>query len=115
MKLVHSTPDRLFVHVLRTLLEGQAIACEVRREGLSLLAGDVPVTETWAQVWVEDSDAERAASIVTAALAAAPHPSAESAAAWTCACGESLDATFDACWSCGASRGDVDPPPSAPA
>ena len=69
MKLVHSTPDRLILHLLRTLLDAEGIEHEVRNEALGLAAGDVPQQETWAQLWVEDSDAERAASVVAGALA----------------------------------------------
>ena len=104
MKLVHSTPDRLFLQHLKILLDAEGVACETRREALGMTFGDVPAQETWAEIWAEDADAERAAAIVRGALEADARPTQSAPPGWACACGEHLEAEFDACWSCGAER-----------
>lgn len=104
MKLIHSTPDRLLLQHLKNLLEAEGVACETRRDALGMTFGDVPAQETWAEIWAEDADAERAAAIVRGALEADAGPVPAATSAWTCGCGERLDAEFDACWSCGAER-----------
>lgn len=104
MKLVHSTPDRLFLQHLRTLLAAQGVDCEVRREALGMIVGDVPGEQTWAEIWVEDAVAEPATAIVREALDKDAAPAGAAPAGWTCTCGEHLDGEFDACWSCGKER-----------
>ena len=54
MKLIHSTPDRLFLQHLKILLDAEGVACETRRDALGMTFGDVPAQETWAEIWAED-------------------------------------------------------------
>jgi ABC-type ATPase with predicted acetyltransferase domain len=62
-------------------------------------AGDLPMMETWPQLYVDEAD-ERAA---LGALRSASAASRE--APWTCEdCGEELEAQFTACWRCGHER-----------
>ena len=104
MKLIHSTPDRLLLQHLKILLDAEDVTCETRRDELGMTFGDVPGHETWAEIWAEDADAERATAIVRGALDANVRPTQAATAGWTCACGERLEGEFDACWSCGKER-----------
>lgn len=101
MKEVWSGADPLLAAHLREVLEDAGIRTLLRNEYLSGGAGELPPTETWPQLLVlEDDDAERAGTLLAAALA----PSAQRSP-WRCArCGERHEAQFAACWRCGAER-----------
>jgi ribosomal protein L40E len=73
------------------------IQCELRNQYLAGAMGDLPMMETWPQLYVDDADEQFALSVLARA-AAAP-----SGAAWVCAdCGEKLEPQFTQCWRCGA-------------
>jgi hypothetical protein len=64
----------------RNVLTAAGIESELRNQYLAGALGDLPMLETWPQLWVED-----------------PFES------WTCAqCGEQLEPQFTTCWRCGA-------------
>ncbi len=87
---------------LKGVLESNNIACLLRNEYLSGGAGELPINETWPELWVlNDEDLPRARELVDAALAAGKQP----ARAWVCPrCGELLEGQFEFCWNCGAER-----------
>lgn len=101
MKRVYSSADSLLTHHLRNILENAGIACQVRNEFLMGGAGDLPVLDVWPEIWVEDTDAERATALIQIQL----QPDATAAKEWTCPeCGTRCEGQFDACWNCGTFR-----------
>ena len=91
------------IHHLKNLLESAGIRCQLRNEGLSTLAGEVPFVECAVQLWLED-DADRAlAEAVLREMTSLP---GQTPAPWACTfCGETLERQFTACWRCGSERG----------
>ena len=87
---------------LRGVLESHGIGCLLRNEYLSGAAGELPINETWPELWVlNDQDFQRARELVDAVLAAGKND----AGAWVCPrCAESLEGQFEFCWKCGAER-----------
>jgi Putative prokaryotic signal transducing protein len=81
----------------RNVLTAAGIESELRNQYLAGALGDLPMLETWPQLWVEDTF-ESAALRALAKAATAP-----SGPSWTCAqCGEQLEPQFTSCWRCGA-------------
>jgi hypothetical protein len=99
MKRVFRAATLLQVAHARNVLLVAGIHCELRNQYLAGAMGDLPMMETWPQLWVEDAD-ERLALRALAQAAAAPVGSP-----WTCEdCGEQLEAQFTSCWRCGHAR-----------
>lgn len=99
-------------HVLRGLLEVEGIDAVLRGDDMvPLQGGSLFHVETRTSVWVLDDDPGRYARAVAiaeeyAARTQAP-PTADAAGGWRCrSCGETIEAQFTACWSCGAERGE---------
>jgi hypothetical protein len=85
----------------RNVLLTAGIPSELRNQYLAGALGDLPMLETWPQLFVDDAD-EQVALRALARAAAAP-----SGAPWTCdRCGEVLEPQFTQCWRCGASVSD---------
>jgi hypothetical protein len=84
------------------LLEVEGIACAIRNEMLSRLAGEVPFTECAMQLVVlRGEDEWRARRVLEDWRASAP----ASGPPWRCpGCGECLEAQFTTCWRCGSMR-----------
>jgi len=91
---------------VRDLLERRGIDAYVFGEHTYSVLGVNPLA--WPQVWVaEDRDFEPAKALVNDYEQARRDLAASAAAGeqWRCAaCGETNEATFDVCWSCGEPR-----------
>jgi hypothetical protein len=97
MKLVYRAASLLQVAHARNVLISAGIECELRNQYLAGALGDLPMLETWPQLWVDEAF-EAGALRALANAAAAPV-----GAPWTCwQCGEELEAQFTTCWRCGA-------------
>ena len=106
MRLLYSSLKLLEVYHLKNLLEAEGIACEIRNELLSRLAGEIPFTECAPQLWLLDErDHARAQRILSDfCYGGASGP------AWRCPkCGEALEGQFSACWHCGTPRPEPAP------
>ena len=99
MRKIYTSDNNIIVGHVRQVLENHAIACIVRNDYLLGGAGEIPVNETWPELWItDDRDFDRARALVDAvmATAAAPDPP------WCCAsCGEQVEGQFTDCWRCG--------------
>jgi hypothetical protein len=96
MKRVFRAASLLQVAHARNLLIAAGIDSELRNQYLAGAMGDLPMLETWPQLWVED-DLESAALRALDKAAAAP-----SGVDWICSqCGERLEPQFTTCWRCG--------------
>ena len=82
-------------YLVQGRLESQGILSEVRGEGPHVHIAELP------SVWIaRDEDYSRALELTRASAPTTGWP-------WTCAhCGESIESSLDACWSCGTPRGE---------
>jgi Putative prokaryotic signal transducing protein len=87
------------VGLLKSLLEAEDVACVIRNEHLSSLAGEVPFFECYPELWVlNDADYATAQEL----LAKGQNPQNRPLAPWVCPhCGEALEGQFASCWQCG--------------
>jgi len=108
MKRLFASSDRLIVGHLAEALQAQRIRCLVRNQYLAGAAGELPVNETWPEIWLLDErDWPEAEGLLAELLG--PRPDGRS---WLCRCGELLEAQFTQCWHCGALRGEPAQPGS---
>jgi hypothetical protein len=97
LKRVYRAASLLQVAHARNVLITAGIQCELRNQYLAGALGDLPMMETWPQLYVDDDD-ESLALRALARAAAAPVGTM-----WTCSdCGEQLEPQFTQCWRCGA-------------
>jgi len=98
MKRVFRAASLIQVAHARNVLLTEGIQSELRNQYLAGALGDLPMLETWPQLFVDDSD-EPAALRALARAATAP-----AGAPWSCpGCGEVLEPQFTSCWRCGCS------------
>jgi hypothetical protein len=97
LKRVYRAASLLQVAHARNVLITAGIQCELRNQYLAGALGDLPMMETWPQLYVDDED-EPLALRALARAAVAPVGTM-----WTCSgCGEQLEPQFTQCWRCGA-------------
>jgi hypothetical protein len=103
MQRVYSSPSTAEAHLVQGYLEQAGVHATVQGGELGGLLGAVPITETYASVWVADEEVERAEELVEEFLSS---QTAEGGATlWRCPnCGEELEPQFSDCWNCGTSR-----------
>ena len=102
---IHSAPERTVVHLLKNVLDNNKINCMLKNDNLLGLAGEVPYTKVWPELWIiEDSDEKRARTLINEILSNKPD---ENKIKWKCSeCGEENEDQFSDCWNCGKSRFD---------
>jgi hypothetical protein len=99
MKRVYRAASLLQVAHARNVLISAGIDCELRNIFLAGAAGDLPMMETWPQLYVADDDEPRALRALARAEAF------QGGSPWTCEeCGENLEPQFTTCWRCGHER-----------
>lgn len=101
MKRIRTAATLAEIGLYKGILDAADIACVVRNQTMSQMAGSVPYGDVLPELWVaHERDWERAESALTAAV-----PDAADDAPWVCpACGEEVEGNFAACWACGADR-----------
>jgi len=95
--------------LLKGLLTGKGIACEIRGEYLSMASGAIPFSECYPELWVlGDEEFKRAKDI----LDEWQSKQIEQYESWICqGCGEENEGQFSSCWRCGrVETGSSDPP-----
>lgn len=99
MKKLTSAETIVTITHYQNLLAAEGIRTEIRNQHLGGIMGEMPVFETWPQLWVvNDMDFDRAAQLIESADAEPQE------APWTCGkCGEENEGQYAACWNCGAS------------
>lgn len=102
MKTVFTARTATEAHLVCQLLEVEGIETTIQGESLAAIVGDVPCDDSWPRVQVDDADAERAQALVDGFTGAR---TPDEGSSWTCAgCGETHEAQFAECWSCGRAR-----------
>ncbi|WP_051482987.1 putative signal transducing protein [Thioalkalivibrio sp. HK1] len=99
MRKVYASDNLAMLGYVRSMLEEHAIGFIVRNDFLAGAAGELPVNETWPEIWVVDErDAERALSLIETIVASPP-----SAPDWRCPkCSRRIEGQFTDCWHCAA-------------
>lgn len=98
------TADNPFeAHLLRGFLEAQGISVQVQGDILFSMRGELPMAaDTLPSVWVLHASETARAELLLEEWRSQQHSNEPN---WRCQrCGEDSEATFDACWSCGAMR-----------
>jgi len=97
VKLLYTATNSLLVSHLRNILEGDGIACRMKNEFLYSGAGEIPPTEIWPEIWVEEEVFGRAKQLLDDFLSdRTDEPK------WQCRrCGEEIEGQFAVCWNCG--------------
>lgn len=99
MKRVYRAASLLQVAHARNVLIAAGIPCELRNLYLAGALGDLPMMETWPQLYVEDADEQYALNALARAASSA------TGTAWICEeCKEQLEPQFTSCWRCGSER-----------
>lgn len=100
VRKVFEYPTPLEVGLFDSILQSNGIPTVIKNQNLSSLAGDVPYTTVFPELWVlDDNDYDVAVALLTDFRNERLAPS--TAPDWTCAkCGESVPGNFDACWHC---------------
>ncbi len=103
MKKVFVSQNLVEIEMLKERLERAGIPCTIKNQCSSSLAGEVPFTEVFPELWVvRDIDNDPALELIEK-QSAVDVPSQDS---WACAaCGEHHDGQFETCWKCGRERG----------
>jgi hypothetical protein len=83
-------------------LEQAGIPCMIKNQRSSGLAGEIPFTEVFPELWVlQDEEYDRACQLLEEGLVLLP----SSQDTWGCArCGERHESQFGTCWNCGLER-----------
>ncbi|MGA9773123.1 MAG: DUF2007 domain-containing protein [Blastocatellia bacterium] len=85
--------------LLKGLLAGRGIACEIRGEYLSMASGELPFTECHPELWVVGDEEFKSAKEF---LDEWQSKEGEQQASWICErCREENEGQFNSCWSCG--------------
>lgn len=99
MKLLQRCDHRIQAEHYANVLRAAGIRCDVRNTSLSGAIGEIPFLECAPQLWIDNAlDEPRARELIGSLQRPVTGP------AWHCACGETLEPQFGACWQCGAAR-----------
>lgn len=95
MKLLYTHENKIIVENARNCVREEGIELILRNEFSSGGMGELSPMETWPELWVNDSDFDRAKEIVDRLL------STQLGEHWTClTCREKNESTFEMCWNC---------------
>lgn len=104
LKRIHLAANAVEAHMLKDLLAQEEIEAVVRGDDfVPLQGGSLFGMETRPSVWVLDDDRLPRARELAAEFGSGP-AGGRPAETWRCRCGETVEAQFSACWSCGRSR-----------
>ena len=88
--------------MLKGLLDQEGIQAVVRGDGfVPFQGGTLFKMEIRPSVWVLDDDRLARARELADGFRRRPTPSDRPSSTWTCRCGETIEAQFTECWSCG--------------
>jgi len=96
---IYSANDLQEAHLLMGLLRREGIPAHVFNENAVGGMGEIPFTQTWPEIWLEDDrDRARAEAVIERYEQA---PDARAPAVRCHSCGEENPAEFEVCWNCG--------------
>lgn len=99
MQKLYTSENKVFIYLLKSMLEDHHINCLIKNEQPPL-AGEIPSVIAWPELWVMNDDHfVQAQQILQKAL------NSKFQTAWTCSkCHEQSPGEFNVCWKCGTSR-----------
>lgn len=102
MKKVFVSQNLIEVEMRKEWLEQAGIPCTIKNQRSSGLAGEIPFTEVFPELWViQDEDDGRARQLLEEGLVSLP----SSEDTWACTgCRERHENQFAICWNCGQQR-----------
>jgi hypothetical protein len=102
MKKIFVSQHLIEVEMRKERLEEAGIPCTIKNQRSSGLAGEIPFTEVFPELWViHDEDGDRAGQLLEEGLVALP----SNQDTWVCSgCGERHESQFATCWKCGQER-----------
>lgn len=101
MRHVFENIDFTVVGHFQTILEARGIPTEIRNIGTTGLAGSIPHTQVYPELWVVRNEHEEVAREIIREYREKDE-SAPKAPDWTCPkCGERVEGVFGECWNCG--------------
>lgn len=104
LKRIYVAANAVDAHMLKDLLAQEAIEAVVRGDDfVPLQGGGLFRMETRPSVWVLDDDRLPRARELAAEFGSGPAAGGETDT-WRCRCGETVEAQFTECWSCGRAR-----------
>ena len=104
LKRIYVAANAVDAHMLKDLLAQEAIEAVVRGDDfVPLQGGNLFRMETRPSVWVLDDDRLARARELAAEFGSGPVAGGETET-WRCRCGETVEAQFSECWSCGRAR-----------
>ena len=97
MKKLTSSHSIVTINHFKNVLESEGIPCLVKNDILTGIAGEMPLTEVWPELWlINDIDFDRAQQLIDEAITD-ESPSEP----WRCRkCGEENEGQYAACWNC---------------
>lgn len=97
MYRIYSASNLQEAHLLAGLLQQEGIEVHVLNENAIGGMGEIPFTQAWPEIWLED---ERDRARAEAVIRRFERPS-ESAPIHCPTCGEENPGSFEICWNCG--------------
>ena len=103
MKLIDASPHPIKIYTLKAAIEKEGIDCVLNNEHLSQLAGEVPVTACYVELYVDEADSEAAMKV----FRQMSEKLEGEVLTWECGnCKESIEEQFNMCWNCEGLRGN---------
>lgn len=100
MKKVFTVTNNIELAPYKAALQQENIAYLVKNEFAMATIGEIPVNESWPQIWVLENSTEQKARELCQAL---EKSMLTDQVDWYCnTCGENNGANFEFCWQCGA-------------
>lgn len=88
---------------VKSVLENAGIRCTLKNYYLSGAMGDLPINETWPEIWVKEEKETCALALIRLTL-----ETERSSPEWVCPqCRERLEGQFKSCWNCGYEPGSA--------
>ena len=99
MRIIFASQHLFEVEMRKEQLAQAGIRCLIKNQRSSGLAGEIPFTEVFPELWViQDEDAYRARQVLDEELITQPSSPGD----WVCiGCGEHHESQFSECWKCG--------------
>jgi hypothetical protein len=96
MHKLYTAHDLIEAQLIRSILHARGIEAVVANEALQAGVGELPMVETWPEVWIcESRDWDNAVEALRS------YEQREVGSDWTCTqCQEINPGTFDVCWAC---------------
>ena len=102
MQKIYSHPNTAMVYLAKNELANRGIEAVIQGEYLAAVSGGGASMEAWIELWLVDVARLPEATRVVQEIIADAEVEEAGASPWTCPhCGETVDATFAACWNCG--------------